>query len=121
MTPLRALTAASDSVATTMPSATVVVQPVCALGIHAISVGPSARSTGLRSGPSFGMPISTTQIRHAPSGGSFACEQKIGTWTSATRAASVTSVPAGTSTVRPLTVTFTVLIPRPRRSPPRGG
>ncbi len=51
------------------------------------------------------MPISTTQIRHAPSGGSLACEQKIGMWISAARAASVTSVPAGTSTTRSLIVT----------------
>ena len=123
MTPCRALTATGDSVRTCMPSLTVVVHPVWTLGIHAISGWPSGPTTGWRSGPSRGVPISTTQMRQAPSGGSFWCEQKIGTSTSAARAASVTSVPAGTSTVRPLMVTAQSLLmpspPAPRR--PRRG
>ena len=114
----RALTAPADSVRTTMPSVTVVVQPVWGLGIHTISGWPSAPSTGLRSGPSRGEPTSTTQMRQAPSGGSLECEQKIGTCTSAALAASVISVPAGTSTVRSLIVTRTVaLTPSPSRRP----
>jgi len=71
MTPLRALTASGDSVRTCMPSATVVVHAVCGLGIHAISGAPSAPTTGLPSWLRFGIPTSTTQMRHAPSGGSF--------------------------------------------------
>ncbi len=46
MTPLRALTAAGDSVATTMPSATAVVHAVCGLGPQAITGRPSGPMTG---------------------------------------------------------------------------
>ena len=121
MTPLRALIAPAEVVATTMPSATVVVQAVCGLGIHASTGVPSGCSTALRLASSRGIATSTTQMRQAPSGGSLACEQKIGMWTSARRAASVIRVPAGTSIGRPSMVTRQVVLtptppPAPRRA-----
>jgi hypothetical protein len=52
------------------------------------------------SGPSFGVPTSTTQMRHAPSGGQLRVRAEDRHVDLGDAAASVISVPAGTSTVR---------------------
>src|SRR5258705_13333591 len=95
MTPLRALIAAGDSVATTIPSATVVVQAVWGLGPQAITGRPSGPATGRRPASSLGIPISTTQMRQAPSGGNLAWEEKMGVGPPAPRAAPGAHVPPG--------------------------
>ena len=71
ITPLRAVTASGEVVRTCMPSATYVVHAVCGLGIQVTTGVPAESSAGLPSGPRRGRPTSTTQIRQAPSGGSF--------------------------------------------------
>ena len=66
MTPLRHSWTSGESVRTPMPSLTSCAQEICGRGIQLIIGFPSAPSSGLRSGPIFGRPISIRHMRQLP-------------------------------------------------------
>ena len=66
MTPLRHSWAKGESVRTPIPSVTSCAQEICGRGIQLMTGLPSAPSSGLRSGPILGRPISIRHIRQLP-------------------------------------------------------
>ena len=66
MTPLRQSSTSGEFVRTASPSETSMAQQMAGFGLQLIRGRPSSPSSGLRSGPIFGVPISIKHMRQFP-------------------------------------------------------